>query len=80
MRSFQIESLFGIPMQLNISFLVILPILAWLIAMQVDQLIAVFNRGFGASFAADVLTGGADDNQQARVLSPYTSGKEALSS
>lgn len=59
MRSFQIGSLFGILIQLNVSFLVVLPVLAWLIATRVGRLISIFNRRFGATLAADALTGGA---------------------
>lgn len=58
MRSFRIGSVFGIPIELNISFLLVLPIIAWLIATQVGQLISLFNNVFGANLTAAALTGG----------------------
>lgn len=68
MRSFKIARVFGIPIEVNVSFLVVLPIVAWLIATQVGQLIVVFNRLFAARFPATVLTGG---------VTPYVLGAVA---
>jgi Zn-dependent protease/CBS domain-containing protein len=58
MRSFRIARVVGIPIEVTVSFLVVLPIVAWLIATQVGQLIVIFNRLFAANLTAAVLTGG----------------------
>lgn len=58
MRNFRIGSVLSIPIELNISFLLVLPIWAWLIATQVEQLISIFNDLFAANLTADILTSG----------------------
>jgi Zn-dependent protease/CBS domain-containing protein len=58
MRSFRIARVVGIPIEVTVSFLVVLPIVAWLIATQVGQLIVIFNRLFAANLTPAVLTGG----------------------
>ena len=40
-RSFRIGSLLGIPIKLDVTFLLILPVFAWLIAIQVGDLVPV---------------------------------------
>ena len=57
-KSFRIGSLFGIPIKLDISFLLILPIFAWLIGARIAQLVDPLNAVFGIGLAAEALTVG----------------------
>ncbi len=41
MPSFRVGSIGGIPIKLGLSFLLVLPLLAWLIASQVGQLVTL---------------------------------------
>lgn len=57
-KSFRIGSLFGIPIKLDVSFLLILPIFAWLIGAQIALLVEPLNAVFGTGLdAADLTTG-----------------------
>ncbi|KYH25224.1 zinc metalloprotease [Halalkalicoccus paucihalophilus] len=57
-KSFRIGSLFGIPIKLDVSFLLILPIFAWLIGAQIELLVGPLNAVFGTGLdAADLTTG-----------------------
>ncbi|MDL5363582.1 M50 family metallopeptidase [Halalkalicoccus sp. NIPERK01] len=57
-KSFRIGSLFGIPIKLDVSFLLILPIFAWLIGAQIELLVDPLNAVFGTGLdAADLTTG-----------------------
>ncbi|MCU4802039.1 CBS domain-containing protein [Halobacteria archaeon HArc-gm2] len=58
MRRFRIGSAFGIPIQLDLTFLLILPIFAWIIGSQVTQTVDLLNRT-GAGLDAAVLTTGS---------------------
>ncbi len=59
MASFRIGSAFGIPIRLGVSFLLILPLLAYIIGSQVDVTVELLNAVFGGDVATDPLTGGA---------------------
>ncbi|MFB6160185.1 MAG: M50 family metallopeptidase [Haloferacaceae archaeon] len=55
MRGIRIGSAFGIPVRLDVTFLVVLPLFAWLIGSDVTNLVQVLNDLFGASLSGAVL-------------------------
>jgi Zn-dependent protease/CBS domain-containing protein len=59
MRSFKVASAFGIPIKLDLTFLLILPVFAWLISTQVglwaDQLNLFWNAGLDAAALSEGL-------------------------
>jgi len=57
-KSFRVGSLFGIPIKLDVTFLLILPIFAYLIAVQIELAADLFNESMGAAIDVDALTGG----------------------
>ena len=57
MRGLQIGSAFGIPIKLDVTFLLILPIFAWLIGSDLMQLVEVLNQTFGSSISASSFRG-----------------------
>jgi len=59
MRGIRIGSVFGIPIKLDITFLLILPLFAWLIGSDVANLTTVLNSMFGSAMPVDVLTAGS---------------------
>jgi Zn-dependent protease/CBS domain-containing protein len=59
MRSFRIGSVFGIPIKLDLTFLLVLPLFAWLIGSQVGQWAGILNSFFGTQLDAALLTAGA---------------------
>jgi Zn-dependent protease/CBS domain-containing protein len=59
MRGIQIGSVLGIPIRLNLTFLLILPIFAWLIGSDVAQLAVVLSDIIGVQLDPAALTGGA---------------------
>lgn len=58
MPSFRIGSIAGIPIKLGLSFLLVLPLVAWFIATGVGQLTTLMNGVFGANLSASALSGG----------------------
>jgi Zn-dependent protease/CBS domain-containing protein len=58
MRGIQIGSVLGIPIRLNLTFLLILPIFAWLIGSDVAQLAVVLSDLIGMQLEPTALTGG----------------------
>ena len=58
MRGFRIGSAFGIPVRLNWTFLIVLPLFALFIAWDVAELALVINETFGATMDPDQLTAG----------------------
>jgi Zn-dependent protease/CBS domain-containing protein len=58
MASIRVGSLFGIPIRLGASFLVILPVLAVLIGMDVEAVVELLNGLFRREIDAGALTGG----------------------
>ena len=62
MRSFRIGSLFGIPIKLDLTFLLVLPLFAYLIGRQVETItVEVLNGAMGAGIDPAVLTGGGTE-------------------
>lgn len=58
MRGLRVGSAFGIPVRLNWTFLVVLPLFAALIALDVAELVVIINQTFGATMDPARLTGG----------------------
>ena len=59
MRGIRIGSAFGIPIKLDLTFLIVLPLFAWLIGSDVGNLATVLNGMFGSAMPVDVLTAGS---------------------
>ncbi|GAB6879949.1 CBS domain-containing protein [Halorubrum gandharaense] len=58
MRGIRIGSAFGIPIRLNWTFLLILPVFAFLIGSQLPEIAEVMNQAMGAGIDVDALAGG----------------------
>ncbi|WP_439027792.1 CBS domain-containing protein [Haloarchaeobius sp. DT45] len=58
MRSFRIGSLFGIPIKLDLTFLLVLPLFAYLIGDRVAAVADLMNQAFGAGLPIGPLTTG----------------------
>ncbi|MFB6169582.1 MAG: CBS domain-containing protein [Haloarculaceae archaeon] len=56
MRSYRIGSAFGIPIELDLTFLIILPLLAYLIGTQAGDWVTILNQTLGSSIVAEPLT------------------------
>ncbi len=56
-RSYRIGSIFGIPIKLDVTFLLILPVFAWLIGSQFTDLATALNAIFGVGLDATSLAG-----------------------
>jgi len=59
MRSFTVGSAFGIPIRVDLTFLLVLPLLAWLIGTEVGRYVGAFNSFLGANLDAAALTAGS---------------------
>ena len=59
MRSFRIGSAFGIPIKVDLTFLIVLPLFAYVIGSQVGTWAGILNDTFGAGLSVAPLTGGA---------------------
>src|SRR6056297_2566005 len=59
MRRFRLGSAFGIPIQLDLTFLLVLPLFAWIIGTQVEQTAGLLNESLGAGLDPALLTGGS---------------------
>jgi Zn-dependent protease/CBS domain-containing protein len=59
MRGLRIGSAFGIPIRLDLTFLVVLPLFAWLIGGDVGNLVGVLNGLFDVAMPVEALTAGA---------------------
>ena len=59
MRGIRIGSAFGIPIRLDLTFLLVLPLFAWLIGSDIASLTGVVNDLFGSVIDPDVLTAGS---------------------
>ncbi|QSG08656.1 CBS domain-containing protein [Halapricum desulfuricans] len=57
MPRFRIGSAFGIPIQLDLTFLIVLPLFAWIIGVQVGETAAVLNDVWGAGLPIEPLEG-----------------------
>ncbi|GAA0252784.1 CBS domain-containing protein [Haladaptatus pallidirubidus] len=58
MKGIRIGSIFGIPIQLNWTFLLVLPLFAWLIGRDVGNFVTVLQSVFGVEIEIATLTGG----------------------
>ncbi|SEW24069.1 CBS domain-containing protein [Natrinema salifodinae] len=58
MRSFRIGSLFGIPIKLDLTFLLVLPLFAYLIGTQIEEVADLLNQGLEAGIEVGAITGG----------------------
>jgi len=56
MRRFRIGSAFGIPIDVDLTFLLVLPLFAWAIGSQIGRYVEVVNDLFGSAIPVDVLT------------------------
>jgi Zn-dependent protease/CBS domain-containing protein len=56
MKSFRVGRLFGIPIELDLTFLLVLPLFAYVIGAQVGQWVGILNDFLGAGLDAGVLT------------------------
>ena len=59
MRGIRIGSVFGIPIRLDLTFLLVLPLFAWLIGNDVASLTGVVNDLFGSAIEVGPLTAGS---------------------
>ncbi|PGF15748.1 metalloprotease [Natrinema sp. CBA1119] len=59
MRSFRIGSLFGIPIKLDLTFLLVLPLFAYLIGAQIEDVAGILNDGLAAGIDVGAITGGS---------------------
>ena len=59
MRSFRIGSAFGIPIRLDATFLLVLPIFAWLIGQQIGATVELINGLWGANLDGAPLSDGS---------------------
>jgi len=57
-KSVQVGSIFGIPIKFDVTLLVVLPAFAWLIAVQIEEVVPLLNLTFGTEIAATPLTTG----------------------
>ena len=58
MQSIRIGSVFGIPVQLSLSFLLVLPLITYLIGIQVSELVLLLNRTWHVGISASTLSAG----------------------
>ncbi|MFC6769031.1 CBS domain-containing protein [Natrinema soli] len=59
MRSFRIGSLFGIPIKLDLTFLLVLPLFAYLIGAQIETVAGILNDGLAAGIDVGTITAGS---------------------
>jgi Zn-dependent protease/CBS domain-containing protein len=57
MKSFRVGRLFDIPIELDLTFLLVLPLFAYVIGVQVDRWTEILNDALGANIAVGALTG-----------------------
>lgn len=57
-KSFRIGSVFGIPLKLDITFLLILPVFAWIIGAQIEVMVEILNQAFDAGIDPAVVSEG----------------------
>ncbi|MFC7232404.1 CBS domain-containing protein [Saliphagus sp. GCM10025308] len=58
MTSFRIGSLFGIPIKLDVTFLLVLPFFAYLIGVQIEPVADLLNEVMGAGISSEAITTG----------------------
>ncbi|ADE03252.1 M50 family metallopeptidase [Haloferax volcanii] len=59
MRGIRIGSVFGIPIKLDLTFLIVLPLFAWLIGSDVTNLAAIVNDLFGSTIDGAAISAGS---------------------
>ena len=59
MRSFTVGSALGIPIRVDLTFLLVLPVLAWLIGSEVGRFVTGLNRVLGTNLNVTALTAGS---------------------
>ena len=59
MRSFRIGSLFGIPIKLDLTFLLVLPLFAYIIGTQIEQVAELLNEGLAAGIDIGAISAGS---------------------
>ncbi|WP_424007686.1 M50 family metallopeptidase [Haloferax denitrificans] len=59
MRGIRIGSVFGIPIKLDLTFLIVLPLFAWLIGSDVANLAVIVNNLFGANIDGAAISTGS---------------------
>jgi Zn-dependent protease/predicted transcriptional regulator len=57
-KRYEVGTIYGIPLRLDITFLLVLPVFAWLLGAQIEDIIPVFNETFGVNIDAALLAGG----------------------
>jgi len=57
MKSFRVGSAFGIPIELDLTFLLVLPVFAYVIGLQLGEWVPLLNDTLGVAIDAGVLTG-----------------------
>ena len=58
MPSFRVGSIAGIPIKIGLSFLLVVPLFAWIIAADIGLMAALLNQTFGANLQASALSAG----------------------
>ena len=58
MPRFRIGSVFGIPIQLDLTFLLVLPLFAWIIGAQIGETVTILNEIWGTTLPSDTLSTG----------------------
>jgi Zn-dependent protease/predicted transcriptional regulator len=58
-KSYRVGSVFDIPIRLDVTFLIILPAFAWLIGVQIGELVPLLNDAFGTGIDETALTEGS---------------------
>ncbi|WIV66760.1 site-2 protease family protein [Natrialbaceae archaeon AArc-T1-2] len=56
-KSYRIGQAFGIPLKLDVTLLLVLPLFAWVIGAQIETVVPILNQVFGTDIAADALAG-----------------------
>ncbi len=58
LKSFEVGSVFNIPIKLDITFLLILPVFAWIIGARIDRLVVLLNSSINAGINVGFISGG----------------------
>lgn len=58
-KAYRVGTLLGVPIKIDVTFLLVLPVFAWLIGAEIDQLVTILNQVFGLGIDAEPLIGGA---------------------
>ncbi|MEF8783913.1 MAG: site-2 protease family protein [Haloarculaceae archaeon] len=57
-KSYRVGQVFGIPIRIDVTFFLVVPVFAWLIAGQLEAVILVLNEGLGLDISVTALTVG----------------------